>query len=142
MCHQEQAIKADLVLRSEQGSDDIIDVSYSITNNVCHREDLDKAKKDQKKQKDEYEAKIKTLNEKINNLQTSLENTKTELAHQHKVKTGLTNDIEVMQKEIETLKRKVNQREESLEDNFKIINDLKESLRKKDLEFNQTKWEM
>ena len=41
-----------------------------------------------------------------------------------------------MQKEIETLKRKVNQREENLEDNFRIINDLKEGLRKKELEFN------
>lgn len=75
-------------------------------------------------------------------MQTSLENTKTDLAHQHKVKTGLTNDIEVLQKEIETLKRKVNQREESLEDNFRIISDLKEQLRKKDLEFNQTKYEV
>ncbi len=75
---------------------------------ACCSEELDKSKKEQKKQKDEYEFKIKGLNEKINNLQTSLENTKTELAHQHKVKTGLGNDIEVMTREVETLKRKLN----------------------------------
>ena len=41
----------------------------------------------------------------------------------------------MMEKEIETLKRKVNQREESLEDNMRIVNDLKEQLRKKEADF-------
>lgn len=79
--------------------------------------------------------KIKALNEKINNLQTSLENTKTDLAYLHKVKKGLTNDKDVMEKEIETLRRKVHQREESVEDNLRLVAEIKEQLRKKDLEF-------
>lgn len=40
---------------------------------------MDKEKKLQKKLKLEYEEKIRGLNEKINNLQTTLENTKTDL---------------------------------------------------------------
>ena len=40
-----------------------------------------------------------------------------------------------MEKEIETLKRKINQREESLEDNFRIINDLKEQVKKKEIDY-------
>jgi regulator of replication initiation timing len=52
--------------------------------------------------------KIKALNEKINVLQTNLENTKTDLAYLHKVKKSLINEKEVLETELEMLKKKFN----------------------------------
>ena len=51
---------------------------------ISYREDLEKEKKATKKLKQDKEEQIKTLTEKINNLQTNLENTKTEVSHLHK----------------------------------------------------------
>ena len=51
---------------------------------------MDKEKKLQKKLKQEYEEKIRGLNEKINNLQTTLENTKTDLTFLQKQQKGLS----------------------------------------------------
>ena len=50
---------------------------------------MERARKDTKRQKDDYEYKVRALNEKINNLQTNLENTKTDLAYMKKVKESL-----------------------------------------------------
>jgi len=54
------------------------------------------------------------------------------LAYLHKIKKGLAHDKDVMEKEIETLKRKINLREESLEDDRKTIGELKDQLVKKE----------
>lgn len=70
-------------------------------------DDLDKEKKLQKKLKLEYEEKIRTLNNKINTLYTTLENTKTELDFLQKQSKGLSNEKEVMLKDIDILKLKV-----------------------------------
>ena len=48
------------------------------------REDLERERKASKKLKQDKEEQIRVLNEKINTLQTSLENTKTEVSHLHK----------------------------------------------------------
>jgi hypothetical protein len=51
----------------------------------------------------DYEERIKGLNEKINNLQTNLENTKTDLSHMHKFKKTWETDKLVMEKEKDQL---------------------------------------
>lgn len=79
-------------------------------------EDLDKANKDKKKLADNYENKIRDLNEKVNNLQTNLENTKTELSHMHKQTKQFNGDKGGFDKEIDFLKRKVKQQEDKVED--------------------------
>jgi len=96
---------------------------------------LEKAKKDQNKQKNDYEGKIKALNEKVNTLQTNFENTKTDLAYLHKVKKGLTTEKEAVEKDVELMKKRISQKEDDLADNFNHINEFKEQARKKDLEF-------
>lgn len=53
-------------------------------------DDLDKEKKNQKRLKLEYEEKVRGLNEKVNNLQTTLENTKTELQFLQKQSKGFS----------------------------------------------------
>jgi hypothetical protein len=59
-------------------------ISTTVLAFVKYSEDMDKEKKHAKKIKADYEEKIKGLNEKINNLQTNLENTKTDLSYLHK----------------------------------------------------------
>lgn len=59
----------------------------------------------------ELEDKIKNLNERVNTLQTNLENSKTDLAFLHKQKVSWVQDREIMEKEVETLKKKIQQRE-------------------------------
>lgn len=66
--------------------------------------------------KQDKEEQIKALNEKINNLQTNLENTKTEVSHLHKQKRGLTEDKERFEKESDALRKKIELRELSIAD--------------------------
>lgn len=67
---------------------------------IIFSEDIEKTKKEMKKSKEDSEAKIKSINEKINTLQTSVENTKTDLAFIHKSKKHLTTEKEGMEKEL------------------------------------------
>ena len=78
---------------------------------------------------------MKELNKKLNTLTTSVENTKTDLAYQEKVKKTLENDKDIMEKEKETLNRKMGSKEDEMKDKVKEIEDLKILLRKKDVEF-------
>nr|ACK37609.1 hypothetical protein [Kahliella matisi] len=123
-----------LRLNNCQDPDGFIEIVY-----VQHhfREDLDKEKKNTKKMKVDYEDKIKTLNEKINTLQTSLENTKTDLSFLHKQKKTWTQEQEIMTNELDTLNRKVNQRESDYSDKEHEAKKIKEEL--KELEDHKLK---
>jgi hypothetical protein len=65
-----------------------------------YSDDIQKIKKDIIKNKEESELKIKQINEKLNGLGTSLENTKTDLAFLHKSKKHLTIEKEALEKEL------------------------------------------
>ena len=64
------------------------------------RDDIKKIKKDQAKVKEENDIKIKHVSEKINNIQTNLENSKTDLAYLHKSKKHLTADKDSLEQEL------------------------------------------
>jgi predicted nucleic acid-binding Zn-ribbon protein len=66
------------------------------------------------------------LTEKINNLQTNLENTKTEVSHLHKQKRVLTEDKERSEKESDALRKKIELRELSIADRDHEIQTIKD----------------
>eukprot|EP00347_Sterkiella_histriomuscorum_P014694 403359906 len=120
----EVALRGTLVAEKTQRAKDSMD------NNQLGMalEDLEKEKKATKKLKADKEEQIKALTEKINNLQTNLENTKTEVSHLHKQKRGLTEDKERMEKESDALRKKIELRELSIADKdheIQTINDKK-----------------
>lgn len=68
---------------------------------------METTRKDLKRQKEEYENKIKELNKKQNSLGTSVENTKSDMIYQEKLKKQLDNDKDFMEKEKENANRKI-----------------------------------
>ena len=105
---------------------------------MVYSEDMDKEKKHAKKVKAEYDEKIKVLNEKINNLQTNLENTKTDLSYLHKLKKTWSTDQVTMQSEMESLKRKIYQRELDLQDKEYEMKKLKDQGKQKEQDHGKT----
>lgn len=72
------------------------------------------------------------INEKVITLQTSLENTKTDLAYIHKSKKQVTNDKENVEKELESVKKTLSLKEEKVEDFLRILKDISEQVKNKD----------
>ena len=103
---------------------------------------MDKERKVNKKSKVEYEEKVKALNEKINTLQTNLENTKTDLSFLHKQKKGWVQDRELMDKEVDTLKRKLQQRESDFADKEAEARKLREDGKEREDERNAVIWDI
>ncbi len=71
-------------------------------------EDIEKLKRELKKLTQEQDKKLQTWTEKVNNLGTALENTKTELSHQQRLnkqeaddKIAMTAGLEIIQQKIE-----------------------------------------
>lgn len=77
-------------------------IKYNLRINYSSNE-IQKIKKLSKKQTEAYESKIKIVNEKINLLQISLENSKTELAYEHKTRKILANDKEEREKDLSSI---------------------------------------
>jgi chromosome segregation ATPase len=72
-----------------------------------YRHDLEKEKKNIKKQKEEYELKLKGLGEKVNTLQTQLENTKTDLVYIHKEKKAMVTKKDELDREKSEIEKRV-----------------------------------
>ena len=74
------------------------------------------------------------MNEKINTLQTNLENTKTDMSFLHKQKKGWQQDREIMEKEVDTLKRKMQQRDSEWQDKEAEAQKIRQDIKDKDEE--------
>ena len=70
-------------------------------------------------------------------MQTSLENTKTELAYLHKSKKHLTVEKEGLEKELAAVQKSVQMKDDRITDIERQIKDLKDQIGKKDAEMNE-----
>jgi hypothetical protein len=68
-------------------------------------------------------------------LGTNVENVKNDMTYQEKLKKLLENEKELMEKEKENLNRKIHTKDDDLKDKANEIEELKQTLRKKDLDF-------
>jgi len=71
------------------------------------KEDIDKYKKELKKLKQDAEQKNTSLNDQINSLGTSLENTKTDLTFSQRTSRSQKDEIQLLTKEVENLNLKL-----------------------------------
>ncbi len=97
-------------------------------------EEYERLKKEYKKQKEEFEKKAKNLQDRAATLGTNLENVKTDLAHQQKLNMSEKQANELIEKEIGTLKIKLDQRDVTIADLQKDINHIKGQIGQKDSE--------
>jgi chromosome segregation ATPase len=86
--------------------------------------------------------KVRQLNDKINTLYTTLENTKTDLSFLQQQQKGLSQEKEVMLKDIDILKLKLQQKEDAMHDKEKEIKDENVKLKQKQDELDDLGNEM